>query len=88
MATTTSQSASAKGYAVKFGKNHAVSQGSVNHELQIVKSLLSELNSGLTDAIDKYSDYTSTSKDNNNPNESQYFASDFDKDNIQIHRNL
>ena len=84
MATTTSQSASAKGYAVKFGKNHAVSQGSVNHELQIVKSLLSELNSGLTDAIDKYSDYTSTSKDNNNPNVSQYFASDFDKDNIQI----
>jgi hypothetical protein len=84
MATTTSQSASAKGYAVKFGKNHAVSQGSVNHELQIVKSLLSELNSGVTDAIDKYSDYTSTSKDNNNPNVSQYFASDFDKNNIQI----
>jgi len=84
MATTTSQSASAKGYAVKFGKNHAVSQGSVNHELQIVKSLLSELNSGVTDAIDKYSDYTSTSKDNNNPNVTQYFASDFDKDNIQI----
>ena len=54
------QSDSAYGHIVSFGMNHPISTGSVNNELQIVKALLSELNSGATDATDLYIAYTNT----------------------------
>ena len=78
------QSDSAYGHIVSFGMNHPISTGSVNNELQIVKALLSELNSGATDATDLYIAYTNTPIVGNNPSADYYFASEFDTDNTQL----